>query len=672
MALAAACALLPGAARADTITVTSMADDGGPGTLRSAIADAPAGSTIVVPAGTITLQSGELDIGEDLTITGAGAGATAISGGLASRVFAVSGSGVDLTLSQLTVRDGLVVSTIAQGAGLFVGSGASVTLGHVAFTNNVADADATVSTNGGLAEGGAIHSVGALTIEDSSFTGNAAFARAVSGNNAGNGEGGAIFAVGALSMARSVISGNKAVATGGAGGKTGLADGGGIDVFGGPTTITDSTVSGNLADASIGSGGVTNAATEADGGGINVDLPSGATGLISNTTVTGNTVKADLASGSKPALGGGLVLLANSAATLTLQNSTVADNTGLNGGNISVPGPVIPKVVSTIVSSGHGVPGQENCSASMTSLGHNIESLNQCGLGAAGDQPNTDPRLGPLQDNGGPVQTLAIGVGSPAFNSGDAATCPATDARGIARPQGAACDVGAFELELADLGLRAAASSPRVKIGSLVTFTLSASNGGSGTGHATAITGALQNGLTFVSASPSAGACAGTRNFSCGLGDFAPGAPGGVQIVARATRPGVHALGASIASSTVDLAGGNNNTGASVTVGKLGVSAARMSPRSFRLGTRTTIRFTLPEAAHMKLSFARRSGRRFRSAGSIGVRGHAGVNKLRFNGRLTRRKTLRPGRYRLTLRATDRFGNHSAAKKLTFRLLPHA
>jgi uncharacterized repeat protein (TIGR01451 family) len=232
--------------------------------------------------------------------------------------------------------------------------------------------------------------------------------------------------------------------------------------------------------------------------------------------------------------------------------------------------------------------------------------------------------------------------------------------------------VGAFELELADLGLRAAASRPTVKIGSLVTFTLSASNGGSGTGHATAITGALQNGLSFVSASPSAGACTGTRNFSCALGDFAPGAPGGVQIVARATRPGVHALGASIASSTVDLAGGNNDAGASVKVGKLGMSAARLSPRSFRVGTRTTVRFTLPEAARVKLSFARKSGRRFRSAGSFTVRGHAGVNRLRFRGRLTRRKSLRPGNYRLTLRATDRFGNHSAPKKLTFTLLPHA
>ena len=72
----------------------------------------------------------------------------------------------------------------------------------------------------------------------------------------------------------------------------------------------------------------------------------------------------------------------------------------------------------------------------------------------------------------------------------------------------------------------------------------------------------------------------------------------------------------------------------------------------------------------MKLSFARERGKRFRAAGSFTVRGHAGQNKLRFQGRLSHRKTLKPGRYRLTLRATDRFGNRSQSKKLNFTLLP--
>jgi hypothetical protein len=55
--------------------------------------------------------------------------------------------------------------------------------------------------------------------------------------------------------------------------------------------------------------------------------------------------------------------------------------------------------------------------------------------------------LGPLQDNGGPTWTHALLPGSPALDVGDPAQCPATDQRGVPRPQGAGCDIGAFELE---------------------------------------------------------------------------------------------------------------------------------------------------------------------------------------------------------------------------------
>jgi hypothetical protein len=55
--------------------------------------------------------------------------------------------------------------------------------------------------------------------------------------------------------------------------------------------------------------------------------------------------------------------------------------------------------------------------------------------------------LGPLQDNGGPTWTHALLPGSPAIDRGEAGQCPATDQRGVSRPQGAGCDLGAFELE---------------------------------------------------------------------------------------------------------------------------------------------------------------------------------------------------------------------------------
>ncbi len=80
----------------------------------------------------------------------------------------------------------------------------------------------------------------------------------------------------------------------------------------------------------------------------------------------------------------------------------------------------------------------------MSSAGHNLESRNQCKFVAAGDRVDTDPRLGPLADNGGPTLTLALLTGSPAIDAG--LDCPAVDQRGVARPQGPGCDIGAFEL----------------------------------------------------------------------------------------------------------------------------------------------------------------------------------------------------------------------------------
>ena len=63
---------------------------------------------------------------------------------------------------------------------------------------------------------------------------------------------------------------------------------------------------------------------------------------------------------------------------------------------------------------------------------------------------NADPRLGPLADNGGPTRTMAIGLGGGAIDAALAAVCPSTDQRGISRPQGAGCDIGAFESDAVD------------------------------------------------------------------------------------------------------------------------------------------------------------------------------------------------------------------------------
>jgi hypothetical protein len=86
-----------------------------------------------------------------------------------------------------------------------------------------------------------------------------------------------------------------------------------------------------------------------------------------------------------------------------------------------------------------------NCSAVATSHGHNLENGTTCGFTGTGDL-NTEPHLGLLKDNGGLTPTQMPLAGSPAINHGETSGCAATDQRGVIRPQGPACDIGAYEL----------------------------------------------------------------------------------------------------------------------------------------------------------------------------------------------------------------------------------
>ena len=107
----------------------------------------------------------------------------------------------------------------------------------------------------------------------------------------------------------------------------------------------------------------------------------------------------------------------------------------------------------------------DDCSA-VTSLGYNLDD-GSCGLSDPTDLPSVDPLLGPLQDNGGPTPTYALLPGSPAIDAIPVADCtydddgdPGTpevplteDQRGVARPQGNGCDIGAYEVTVCADGL---------------------------------------------------------------------------------------------------------------------------------------------------------------------------------------------------------------------------
>jgi hypothetical protein len=96
-----------------------------------------------------------------------------------------------------------------------------------------------------------------------------------------------------------------------------------------------------------------------------------------------------------------------------------------------------------------------NCHGAVSSRGYNLSSDSTCDFDGAGDLNNTDPRLGKLQNNGGPTETMALLSGSPAIDSGNPSGCTdgkghllKTDQRGKPRPDKEdknGCDRGAYE-----------------------------------------------------------------------------------------------------------------------------------------------------------------------------------------------------------------------------------
>ena len=202
-----------------------------------------------------------------------------------------------------------------------------------------------------------------------------------SGNVTGDGGGIALDATASLTMSTSTVSGNTTGATGG-----------GIINAGGTVWLTNVTLSGN---------------TAVWGGGLQCEGPC----TLTNVTVTGNTA---------PTAGGG-VRLRTGPGSITFLNTIVANNT-----------------------SG----GDADCDGNFTKIfsnGNNLSSDGTCDFTSPGDLENTDPLLGPLQDNGGPTFTHDLLVGSPAIEGGTNTGCPATDQRGTVRPGGVLCDIGAIE-----------------------------------------------------------------------------------------------------------------------------------------------------------------------------------------------------------------------------------
>jgi hypothetical protein len=435
-----------------TIVVTSLADSG-PGTLRAAITQAASGGVITTQytitfapsvTGTIALASPLPELSAAVTIDGPGRSALTVarsraSGTPAFRIFTVP-AGAEVTISGLTISGGqgsdvgggisssgtltVTDSTITGNSAGYNGGGGISSSGTVTVT------DSTISGNSTVSGGGGISSSGTVTVTDST----------ISGNSSGFGGGIGNDVDGTVTVTDSTISGNSAY------------DGGGGIFNNGTVTVTGSALSGNSADnpSSLGGGGICNngdgALTVSDstfsrnsavyGGGIwnNVD----GTLTVSDSTFSGNS-----ASGFGEATGGGI----DNGGTLTVADSTLSGNSAVFGGGIDNDSSTARLTVTASIlannSGGNLVAG----GGTVVSKGHNLFSDKPRVALSPTDLTDTDPLLGPLADNGGPTPTMALLPGSPAINAGAAVPGITADQRGVPRPQGAAPDIGAFELQ---------------------------------------------------------------------------------------------------------------------------------------------------------------------------------------------------------------------------------
>ena len=262
-------------------------------------------------------------------------------------------------------------------------------------------------------DGGGVHNAGAatLTVNDCVINGN------VTGNDGGgvcnNGTGGAAI----MGINNSTVSNNSA--THGAG----VCNDGRMK---GTTLlqISNTTLSNNSAGY--------------DAGAILNIADTKGTATLSNCTISGNSAQA---------YGGGI----NNVAGLTVINTTFSGNSANFGGSIANGGATV-SIGDAVLKAGKTGGNIYNDGGTVISQGYNLSSDNGGGyLNGPGDQVNTDPMLGPLQDNGGPTLTHALLPGSLAIDAGDPNFTPPPlyDQRGSGFPRvmNGRIDVGSFEVQ---------------------------------------------------------------------------------------------------------------------------------------------------------------------------------------------------------------------------------
>jgi hypothetical protein len=417
-------------------------------------------------------------VDKNLVIDGASLSSHVKVSPLNSRGFYIT-SGVTATLRDLDIIKG---STTESGGGIY-------NAGTLTVEN------CTIAANSALSSGGGIYNTGDLTVSASTVSGNTATGNiGESGSSGGgsgstggtgskgeDGRGGGIFNSGVLELTNVTLEGNQA--KGGQGG-----DGGNSNGARGYTGATGSTgyyaycpqhqacrggtgsrggMGGRGGDGGI--GGTGGMGGDGLGGGIynsgNITMVN--VTLMNNQVFSGSGGEGGSALagpggyGGHGGLGGGCTCSEYPCSCSTGQQGSqgspgfpgspgIWGSDGSTGATISggVYNTGILNLKNTILATSLSGVDCYNASGTLAVLIRNLIESNGAGANACGSPAVTvNPILGPLANNGGLTQTMALLPGSPAIDAGDNATCARTDQRGVVRPQGVACDIGAFELE---------------------------------------------------------------------------------------------------------------------------------------------------------------------------------------------------------------------------------
>ncbi|MFN8641339.1 MAG: right-handed parallel beta-helix repeat-containing protein [Candidatus Binatia bacterium] len=467
-------------------------------TLRAAVQEANARrgfDRIRVPAGTYPLARGPIEIRDGASLQGAGRDATVVdAGGLAPVLYVAPESA--LAISDLTLRngrssqregaggvvnegtldmrncdirdnsatfDGGTGGMINRGQATLVGSGvlsnSSTNTGGLTNTGTLTLYRTALTDNRGGRYGAALRNLGTAEVVTCELRGNIVFGPADAAlYNAAHGRlrirtsrivdslaAAALHNVdGEVVVERTVIAGNS---------DGGIAN---YNEFGaaGTVTVTESRIEGNGSLYGGAFGGLSNTGTvnvtassitgnlsASNGGGL---LNSGVMTIV-NSTISGNQTGY---------LGGGI----SNAGTLELQHVTIAENrsgvgfspNATGGGLVNASGSSL-RIARSIIAGNVDESGTApDCRGTVESVGANIlgDSFGCDWPSGAGDLADVDARLGPLDFYGAPTKSHAVFDNSPAIDAAGPAGkdhCAASDQRGIPRPQGAECDIGAFE-----------------------------------------------------------------------------------------------------------------------------------------------------------------------------------------------------------------------------------